>query len=154
LPEKPALCPFRVACATETTVALTRLKIGGREDTAKRNASVSKPEMETTMGRFNKLAMGAAAALFLAAVTPASAATELWIMGGPTPPPEARVVVKPAMPHPGMVWREGHYTWRDGKYVWMNGEWMDAPFATASWVPGHWVFHDGHNIWIEGHWEG
>ena len=106
------------------------------------------------MGRFSKLATGAAAALFLAAVTPASAATELWIMGGPTPPPEAKVVVKPAMPHPGMVWREGHYTWHDGKYVWMNGEWMDAPFATASWVPGHWVFHDGHNIWIEGHWEG
>ena len=107
------------------------------------------------MGRFSKLAMGAAAALFLAAVTPATAAPEVFFsMGGPTAPPEAKVIVRPAMPHTGMIWREGHYMWRDGHYVWMNGEWLEPPFATATWMPGHWVFHDGRNIWIEGHWEG
>src|SRR5947209_20578222 len=95
------------------------------------------------MGRFSKLAMGAAAALFLAAVTPATAAPEVFFsMGGPTAPPEAKVIVRPAMPHTGMIWREGHYMWRDGRYIWVNVEWLEPTFAHATWWPGHRDCHD------------
>lgn len=109
------------------------------------------------MTRLTTLALGVATALFIAApvaMAPASAAEMFFAIGGPNPPPAPPTIVQPAMPHPGMVWREGHYMWRGGHYVWSNGVWVMPPFAMATWTPGHWSVHDGHNVWIEGHWEG
>ena len=109
------------------------------------------------MSRLPTLALGMATALFLAvpgAIAPASAAEMFFAIGGPNPPPAPPTVVQPAMPHAGMVWREGHYAWHDGHYTWVNGEWVEPPYHAAGWVPGHWVFRDGRNVWIEGHWEG
>ena len=112
----------------------------------------------TSMSQFVKLTTALATVLCLAVpmgVTPAAAQVSFgFSLGGPTPPPPPRVVVRPAPPRAGVIWREGHYGWRNGAYVWIEGEYMEPPYTTAAWIPGHWILRDGRNIWIEGHWEG
>ncbi len=112
----------------------------------------------SSMSQFAKLTTALATVLCLAAplgVTPAAAQVNFgFSIGGPTPPPPPRVIVRPAAPHAGMVFREGHYGWRDNAYVWLDGDWIDSPYERAAWIPGHWIDRDGRHIWIEGHWEG
>ena len=112
----------------------------------------------SSMSQLAKLTTALATVLCLTVpmgVTPASAQVNFgFSLGGPAPPPPPRVIVRPAAPHAGLIWREGHYGWRNGAYVWIDGDWLDPPYERAAWIPGHWIDRDGRHIWIEGHWEG
>lgn len=88
----------------------------------------------------------AAAALALASLAPAHAATQgtVIIQSGPTleyrnlpPPPPPRMVERPGMRR-GQVWVEGHWEWRGSRYRWTDGYWMKARQGYEYRQP-HWV---------------
>lgn len=68
-----------------------------------------------------------------------------------TPPPAARVEVRPVSPYAGAVWVPGHWAWRRGHHVWVNGHWI-RPRKGHVWVPGHWDKRPRGWVWVEGHW--
>jgi len=68
----------------------------------------------------------------------------------PVPPPELRVEVKPAPPHPQAVWIDGYWKWSHGSHVWVPGHWVRR--AHGTWVPGHWEQRPRGWIFIKGHW--
>lgn len=69
-----------------------------------------------------------------------------------TPPPPARVEVRPAPPFPGGIWIDGHWEHRHGDWVWSPGFWDRRPEPGAHWVPGHWEERPGGWRWVPGHW--
>jgi hypothetical protein len=56
-----------------------------------------------------------------------------------TPPPAARIEVRPAPPFVGAIWIDGHWLHRHGEWVWSPGYWIKRPGPRARWIPGHWV---------------
>lgn len=70
-----------------------------------------------------------------------------------TPPPAARVEVRPARPGPGHVWIGGHWRWSGRRYVWAGGHWSRPPHPGAVWVAGHWARRGGGWVWVTGHWK-
>lgn len=69
------------------------------------------------------------------------------------PEPPKAVVVRPAMPGPGMMWIEPDWYWSKNKkaYVWREGRWVH-PRKRAVWVPGHWQAVPGGHNWSPGYW--
>jgi hypothetical protein len=69
-----------------------------------------------------------------------------------TPPPSARVEVRPAAPFPEAAWIGGYWEHRRGNWVWMPGHWEKRPRPRAVWVPGHWKQTPKGWKWTPGHW--
>lgn len=44
-----------------------------------------------------------------------------------TPPPPARVEIRPGPPYGGAVWIEGHWARRHSNWVWAPGHWKRGP---------------------------
>ena len=68
----------------------------------------------------------------------------------PEAPPELKVEVKIAPPHPHAVWVDGYWKWSHGRYAWVPGHWGKR--AHGTWVPGHWDKRPRGWVFIEGHW--
>ncbi len=72
--------------------------------------------------RIGRLALFAALALFIVAVSTAHAETHVFVQfGGP-----AGVPMPPAY---GMVWSPGHYAWTQYGSVWVPGEWVRSEYV-------------------------
>ncbi|GAB4417370.1 MAG: hypothetical protein OHK0032_13410 [Thermodesulfovibrionales bacterium] len=69
-----------------------------------------------------------------------------------TPPPPARVEVRPVAPFPDAVWIDGYWDFRHGGWVWIDGYWERRPRHGAVWVPGHWKETPRGWRWIPGYW--
>lgn len=67
--------------------------------------------------------------------------------------PPAPVIVRTAMPGPGLVWIGNEWRWdkKTAAYVMVTGAWVKPPHG-KHWVDGHWKrTRDGYK-WIPGHW--
>ena len=69
-----------------------------------------------------------------------------------TPPPQARIEVRPARPFANAVWIDGHWSRRHGDWVWISGHWVKMPRSGAAWMPGHWKKVPRGWKWFPGHW--
>lgn len=111
---------------------------------------------ESTMFR-PLLTAAAAAAVVLASLAPAQAATQgtVIIQSGPSlqygnlpPPPEPRMQHRPSARR-GHVWVEGHWEWRGNRYRWVDGYWLQVrrgyDYRQPNWVQsnGQWHFESG-----------
>ena len=103
----------------------------------------------------------AVAALALASLAPAQAATQatVIIQSGPTleyrnlpPPPPPRVIERPGVRR-GQVWVEGHWEWRGARYHWINGYWLKMRPGYTYMQP-HWVQSGGDWRFERGGWQG
>jgi hypothetical protein len=69
-----------------------------------------------------------------------------------TPPPPARVDIRPAPPFSGAIWIEGHWKHKHGEWVWKPGYWAKKPGPKSVWVKGHWQKRPWGWKWVPGHW--
>ncbi|MFQ6082339.1 MAG: YXWGXW repeat-containing protein [Candidatus Aminicenantia bacterium] len=69
-----------------------------------------------------------------------------------TPPPSAKVEIRPPTPYPGAVWISGHWKYTRHGWVWVSGHWAKPPRRGAVWVPGRWVKTPHGWKWRKGHW--
>lgn len=85
---------------------------------------------------------------------PQSGSTAATIIVAPEAPPPPRVEVRPAPPHPDMVWQEGHWEWnpQTHTYSWTHGDFAEPPRPRAMWSPGHWQQRPGGWVWMPGGW--
>jgi hypothetical protein len=66
--------------------------------------------------------------------------------------PVAPVIVRTAAPSPRHVWIGEEWEARNGAYVHTGGRWEEPPHPGWIWKSGHWA-HDGRgHVWIAGHW--
>ncbi len=67
--------------------------------------------------------------------------------------PTALVVVRPASPRAGYIWRDGDWSYnrRQRVYVQKNGYWT-APRRNRSYHPGHWNASPRGHSWKKGGW--
>ncbi len=109
-----------------------------------------------------KLASLVAAGIFAFASVPHTAAAQVGVYIGPTPPP-MRYEARPPAPGPGFAWVDGFYEPWQGGYRWHPGYWNQPPYAGAYWNHPHydhynegWRFHEGywgHEDHDDHHWE-
>lgn len=69
-----------------------------------------------------------------------------------TPPPAARIEIRPVAPFPDAVWIDGYWDHRHGGWVWTDGYWERRPRPGAIWVPGHWHESPRGWRWTPGRW--
>jgi hypothetical protein len=82
----------------------------------------------------------------------------IYLWGCPPPvvhmrPPEPRVEIYGAPPHPHAVWIPGRWDYRGGNWAWVPGHWKKRPRAHAVWVPGRWEPRGRGWVWVPGHWD-
>jgi hypothetical protein len=65
------------------------------------------------------------------------------------PVPPLRVEVRPAVPHPGWLWRPGYWNWYGGRYAWVGGVYVAPGAGYGHWVPGFWT---PRGRWVPAHW--
>ena len=70
----------------------------------------------------------------------------------PPPVPPGRVLVRPARPRGGYVWRTGHWVHAADRYSWVAGAWVRPPRGKKTWTSGYWRRQKRGGIWISGYW--
>ncbi len=64
------------------------------------------------------------------------------------------LVVKPADPRPGYLWRTGYWRWHKNKhqYIWVKASWVKEN-PGHHWTAGYWKKNSHGHVWVAGHWK-
>ncbi len=68
-----------------------------------------------------------------------------------SPPPAARVEVRPVAPSSTATWVSGHWEYRDGRYYWVRGRYVELQPGYV-YEPGRWERRGESYVWIEPRW--
>lgn len=66
--------------------------------------------------------------------------------------PARPVIVRTVAPSPRHVWVEEDWRPVGDHYEWHGGYWVAPPHPGWVWRPGHWRAAPGGEVWVPGHW--